>query len=102
MIHYSCDMCGKVIQTEEELRYVVKIEVYPADDVEEENEEFDALKDDLAEFNLEDEKEQEEGSDDGDDMEYRTLRFDLCPECHKAYVRDPLFVKSYRSRFFDN
>ncbi len=100
MIHYSCDKCGKVIQAEEELRYVVKIEVYPADCVEEENEEFDDIRDDLAEFNLEDERELEDSDD--EDMEYRTLRFDLCSECHKSYVRDPLFAKSYRSRFFDN
>ncbi|MEE9200757.1 MAG: hypothetical protein V3V45_04860 [Candidatus Brocadiales bacterium] len=103
MIHYSCDMCSKVIQSEEELRYVVKIEIYPADvdDVEDENGEFDDIKDDLAEFNLEGEREPEEDSDE-EDMEYKTLRFDLCSDCHKAYVRDPIFAKSYRSRFFDN
>lgn len=102
MIHYSCDMCGDLIQTEEELRYVVKMEVYPADE-EEEHECVEGLKQDMAEFNIEEEREVEEGpEDDEDDMEYRTLRFDLCSECHKRYIRDPLFVKSHRSRFFDN
>ncbi|OHB96172.1 MAG: hypothetical protein A3I59_04740 [Planctomycetes bacterium RIFCSPLOWO2_02_FULL_50_16] len=98
MIHYSCDMCGSIIKTEEELRYVVKIEIYPADDDEEENEELGSIGDDIAGFDLEDEK----GEDSADDMEYKTLRFDLCSECHKRYVRDPLFVKSHRSRFLDN
>ncbi len=102
MIHYSCDMCGDLIQTEEELRYVVKMEVYPADE-EEENECAEGFKQDMAELNIEEEREVEEGpEDDEDDMEYRTLRFDLCSECHKRYIRDPLFVKSHRSRFFDN
>ncbi|MEK7369368.1 MAG: hypothetical protein AABZ62_06855 [Planctomycetota bacterium] len=100
MIHYSCDMCGSIIKTEEELRYVVKIEIYPADDYEEENEELGSIGDDIAGFDLEDEKGLEEDS--ADDMEYKTLRFDLCSECHKRYVRDPLFVKSHRSRFLDN
>src|SRR3989338_4213539 len=98
MIHYSCDMCGSIIKTEEELRYVVKIEIYPADDYEEENEELGSIGDDIAGFDLEDEK----GEDSADDMEYKTLRFDLCSECHKRYMRDPLFLKSHRSRFLDN
>lgn len=109
MIHYSCDMCGQIIQTEDELRYVVKIEVYPADETDEELDGIDDPKHDMAEFNIgeekeiEEEKEVEEGpEDDEGDMEYRTLRFDLCSECHKRYIRDPLFVKSHRSRFFDN
>jgi len=93
-------MCGSIIKTEEELRYVVKIEIYPADDDEEENEELGSIGDDIAGFDLEDEKGLEEDS--ADDMEYKTLRFDLCSECHKRYVRDPLFVKSHRSRFLDN
>jgi hypothetical protein len=96
-------MCGQIIQTEDELRYVVKIEVYPADEIDEELDGIDDPKQDMAEFNIEEEKEVEEGpEDDEDDMEYRTLRFDLCSECHKRYIRDPLFVKSHRSRFFDN
>jgi len=60
MIHYSCDMCGSIIKTEEELRYVVKIEIYPADDDEEENEELGSIGDDIAGFDLEDEKGLEE------------------------------------------
>ncbi|MFQ5956691.1 MAG: hypothetical protein ACE5KK_02835 [Candidatus Brocadiales bacterium] len=102
MIHYSCDLCGKPIRPEEELRYVVKIEVYPTDESEEESEEFDGTGDGLAGFNLEEERELEEAPEDEEDMEYKTLRFDLCSECHKSYIRDPLSVKSYRSRFFNN
>ncbi len=59
MIHYSCDMCGQLIQTEDELRYVVKIEVYPADETDEEQDGIDDPKRDMAEFNIEEEKEVE-------------------------------------------
>jgi hypothetical protein len=96
-------MCGQIIQTEDELRYVVKIEVYPADETDEEHDGIDEPKHDMTELSIEEEREVEEGpEDEEDDMEYRTLRFDLCSECHKRYIRDPLFVKSHRSRFFDN
>ena len=32
MIHYSCDLCKRLIDPEDDLRYVVKIEVYAAVD----------------------------------------------------------------------
>ena len=30
MIHHSCDLCKRLIDTEQEVRYVVKMEVYAA------------------------------------------------------------------------
>ena len=30
MIHHSCDLCKRLIDTEQDVRYVVKIEVYAA------------------------------------------------------------------------
>lgn len=103
MIHYSCDMCGRPIHPEDELRYVVKIEVYPTDEPEDENDEFDEVGSSLADFDLQEDRESdEEDVVEDDDLEYKTLRFDLCSECHKIYIRDPLSIKSYRSRFFNN
>ena len=32
MIHYSCDCCKRIIDLQEELRYVVRMEVYAAMD----------------------------------------------------------------------
>ena len=32
MVHYTCDMCGRPLLAEEDMRYVVKIEVYTACD----------------------------------------------------------------------
>ena len=34
MIHYSCDRCGRTIDTAHEVRHVVKIEIHAALDVE--------------------------------------------------------------------
>ena len=30
MVHYTCDMCGKPLLPDEDIRYVVKIEVHTA------------------------------------------------------------------------
>ena len=39
MIHYTCDLCGKELFVEDDVRYVVKIEVYPVCDAIPEEEE---------------------------------------------------------------
>jgi hypothetical protein len=89
MIHYSCDLCKRPLDAENELRYVVKLEVYAA---------FDPLSVDDAENdrdNLHDLHEILERMDDaadeaiGDDV-YQQIRFDLCPECRKKFVKNPL------------
>lgn len=102
MVHYTCDMCGKPLSTDEDTRYVVKIEVYTACDAMDMDDDMDEEIDDTNEDN-----------DDYDEMmnspemlqndEYRTFRFDLCTICHKKYLQDPLFLKSWhRTRFSQN
>jgi hypothetical protein len=89
MIRYSCDLCKRDLDSEDDLRYVVKIEVYaafdPAASGEDEND-----RDHLQE--IQDILESLEDADDdliGDDV-YRQLRFDLCPECRKKFLQNPL------------
>jgi hypothetical protein len=89
MIRYSCDLCKRALDPEEDLRYVVKIEVYaaldPAAAAEDEND-----RDHLEE--LQDILECLEDADDaqiGDDV-YQQLRFDLCPQCRKRFLQNPL------------
>ena len=89
MIRYSCDLCKRDLDSEDDLRYVVKIEVYAAFDPaaagEDEND-----RDHLQE--IQDILESLEDADDdqiGDDV-YRQLRFDLCPECRKKFLQNPL------------
>ncbi|HHT9119358.1 MAG TPA: hypothetical protein ACFYD3_02295 [Candidatus Hypogeohydataceae bacterium YC41] len=93
MIHYTCDMCGKHIHPEEDTRYVVKVEVHATGELEDEEDLEDV--EELEEYD-------EEDAEDIDEMEYDTLRFDLCSRCHKIYIQDPLFTKGHRSRFFNN
>ncbi|MBM4054569.1 MAG: hypothetical protein FJ264_07845 [Planctomycetes bacterium] len=104
MVHYTCDMCGKPLLAGEDIRYVVKIEVYSTcDDIMD----TDDLDEEL--WEMEDDSEDNDRSDgedmegDRDDEEYRTFRFDLCHKCHKKYLQDPLFLKSWnRTRFSEN
>lgn len=102
MVHYTCDMCGKPLMEDEDIRYVVKIEVYIACDAME-------MDDDLDD-EIQDVEEESEGQDDAvdpaemlEDGEYKTFRFDLCTKCHGKYLQDPLFLKAWnRTRFSEN
>lgn len=88
MIRYVCDLCGREIQQDRDIRYQVKIEVRAA---------FDPVNDD-------------EDPDDRDHLEEiheilstlpqlgpeafesaeKVFKFDLCAECRKKFLRDPL------------
>ena len=87
MIHYSCDLCGKNL-TSEDLRYVVKVDVHaalaplsPAEDdsdvdhLEELSDMLDQMGDDESPSPLDGPQE---------------MRHDLCPECCKKFLKDPL------------
>ncbi len=99
MVHYTCDMCGKPLLVEEDIRYVVKIEIYTACDAMDMDEDVD-------EEMIEDEDEGDDMADAGEmseNGEYKAFRFDLCTKCHKKYLQDPLFLKSWhRTRFSEN
>lgn len=86
MIHFSCDRCKREIDSESELRYVVRLEVQammePCE-VEVMNDDRDHL--------LEVEEILERLDDDnlGEDI-YQRRRFDLCPSCYRKFVQNPL------------
>lgn len=90
MLRYSCDVCGKDMLPEEDRRYVVKIEVYAAHDPAE------LTEDDLDADAVESLGEMlAEAGDDADFSEHlppvrKDFRFDLCPDCHQHYLRNPL------------
>lgn len=86
MISYSCDLCGKILDPEEDLRYVVKMEICAAFDpicVEEDDDRdhLEEIQDILQRL--------EHAEDDrvGDDV-YQQLRFDLCPDCRRRFVKN--------------
>jgi len=104
MVHYTCDMCGRQLLEDEDIRYVVKIEVYTACDAMEE-----ADDDDVDEDVHGSSEENESGNCDErhpemfDDEDYKAFRFDLCTKCHEKYLQDPLFLKSWnRLHFSEN
>ena len=88
MIHYSCDRCQRPIDTDDEMRYVVRMEVQAkmGDNALEENDERDHL--------LELHEILERHDDEHDplisDELYNRRRFDLCSDCYRAFLRNPL------------
>lgn len=89
MIRYTCDVCRRELDPKHDLRYVVKMEVYAAFDpttADEEDDDRDHLQEiqDVLE-RLED----AENDQIGDDV-YQQLRFDLCPECRRRFINNPL------------
>lgn len=90
MIRYSCDLCGREFDPQDDLRYVVKVEVYAAFDANSVDGGDDDDRDHLEE--IQDILERlDDSSDDqiGEDV-YQQLRFDLCPECRKRFIKNPL------------
>jgi hypothetical protein len=89
MIRYSCDLCKRDLDPEGDLRYVVKVEVFAAFDpavADADEDDCDHLQEiqDILE-RLEDAEDEHIGED-----VYQQLRFDLCPECRKRFLRNPL------------
>ena len=90
MLHVTCDLCGKQLRPGEEHHYVVKIEVFAAQDPAEITEAD--LDEDHMEAVSELLREMEDNLDDADLTEpaHKHLRYDLCPKCRQKFVRDPL------------
>lgn len=98
MIRYSCDLCKRALDPQDDLRYVVKMEIYAA---------FDpaAVDDDEDRDHLEEIQDILERIDDapsaeiGDEV-YQQLRFDLCPECRKKFLKNPLGREPAKAKAF--
>lgn len=89
MIRYTCDLCKRELDPQDDLRYVVKIEVYAAfdpavtDDSSDDHDHLEEIQDIL-------ERMEDVSSEQlGDDV-YQQLRFDLCPECRRKFLKSPL------------
>ena len=90
MIQYSCDCCKRMIDPQDDLRYVVRMEVYAAMD----SEENDDDRDYLAEVQEIIQRGEDVESDRiGDDV-YQQLRFDLCPDCRRKFLKNPIVRES--------
>src|SRR5438132_14071117 len=90
MVHVTCDLCGKEMRPGDDHRFVIKIEVYTAHDP------AVLTEADLDEDHMEAvsqllrDEEDQLGETDDPTPPHKNFRYDLCPECHKKFVRDPL------------
>ena len=88
MIRYCCDMCKRDLDPDDEIRYEVKIEICAAfdpqvtEDDEDDRDHLEEIQDMLERLGDVD-------TEVGEDV-YRELRFDLCPECRRKFVKNPL------------
>ena len=100
MIHYTCDRCQREIDTPQQIRYVVQVEVQAA--IDSTAAEFDDDVDHLSELNqlLQDMSEHE---DVGEACETtHREHYDLCPECHRQFVKNPLGRDTFLALGFSN
>lgn len=85
MIHYTCDICKRIIDPSEDLRYVVKIEISAVFEPTIVDDEDD--RDHLQEIQeLLEQLENSRGDEIGEDV-HQELRFDLCPQCRRRFVK---------------
>jgi hypothetical protein len=90
MLHVTCDLCGKELSVGEDRRFVVKMEVFASHDpaklteADLDEDHLEAVSELLRE--LEDSCLDPEATS----PSFRHFRYDLCPECHKKFLRDPL------------
>jgi hypothetical protein len=89
MMHFTCDQCGKEMRAEGDPRFEVKIECRAVHDVTE------LTDDDLDEDHIESMSELLKELEEGDESLFlppprQEFRYDLCPDCHDRFLRDPL------------
>ncbi len=88
MIHYSCDRCKRDIDGSTDLRYTVTVEIEAA---------LDGLDHELVDDpdHLDDIQDMLDSADDlcssvFDDEVYQRKQFDLCKDCFRLYIKNPL------------
>ena len=90
MIHYSCDLCKCELDPKHDVSYVVRMEVYPAPceaggAIDNDRDHLEDIHEVLERF--------EEFDADGELPEndtYQTRRFDLCGDCCRRFLKEPL------------
>ena len=107
VLHYSCDLCQRPIDPAVCIRHVVKINVFPAVDSQNEEDSL-AGSETLGDDHLDDMHDLLERLEEQDlaaflDDGTRSLRFDLCDACRQRFLRNPLGIQPNKSfTFSDN
>lgn len=97
----SCDRCGKGLLIDEDVRYLVRIEVKAAyDPLELTREDLDKdLRGEMKRL-MEEAKKKPKGELENE--VYKSFAFDLCPPCQRAYLKSPLPKDQDRRDNFEN
>lgn len=88
MIHHSCDRCKRILNPNEEMRYAIRMDVRAVIDVTDEC--VDEERDHLLEVHELLEIAEDLDCDDSTEDIYRQMRFDLCPDCFRQFVKSPV------------
>ncbi len=88
MIHYTCDRCKRQINTADQTRYIVQIDIHSAADgiVGDMDDDVDQLSELHQILEGISDEELECGSPDSG----HRGRYDLCPGCHRQFLENPL------------
>jgi hypothetical protein len=89
MADFCCDMCGKPLLVDEDVRYILRVEVFAAYDPMELTAE-DLKQDHLAEIRELVKRMEAMDPKELEDQVYQKLTFEVCPACRKKYVAHPL------------
>jgi hypothetical protein len=89
VIRYECDKCRCRLSATGADRFIAKIELYSAGGPVEFNE-ADMQRDAQEEIRAVLDRLSAADPDEIEDQNYRCLRFDLCVDCHRALLRNPL------------
>ncbi len=89
MSGFVCDRCGKPLLVDEDVRYILKMEVYAAYDPMEVTSE-DLTKDRRTELAELVEKMKTMDAEALEDSVHKRMAFDLCPTCQQAFLKNPL------------
>jgi hypothetical protein len=87
MMHFSCDLCGKDLDPEAQTRYVVTIAVTQV---------FEPLCEDEAEDDrdylqeIDQILERTDVHHDSSNEPHQEMRYDLCCDCRRRFLRNPL------------
>ena len=88
-IRYRCDGCGTDLRRDSSDHYIVKIEAFAAAGKLEFTSQ-DLERDHEAEIRRVIAELEERSPDAIEDEVYRSLRYDLCPDCHRRFLDTPL------------
>jgi hypothetical protein len=88
MIHFTCDGCHRSLEPDRDARYVVRVEVYTALDAAAADSDDD--RDHLEELQEIIERLDDEALEHIAEETYQEVRYDLCSECRRKFLRNPL------------